>query len=767
MLDRLHKILARAGVAALRPAEDMILQGRVTVNGRVVRELGARADPDTDVITVDGQLIHVPVASDPHRYFMLHKPVGVISTAHDTHDRPTVLDLVPNNVRVFPVGRLDADSEGLMLLTDDGDLAYRLTHPRFEVDKEYRVLVDHTPDLDTLRRWRSGVELPYGEVTARAWAEVLERSPDGTWLRVVLHEGKKRQIREVARLLGLQVRRLIRVREGPLTLGDLPAGGWRELTRAEVDALRAHTQHVPSREADEERERKISMSEDEEKRPRRLRVVRRSTRGDVSRMPGAQGQEPAAQEQEDAIGAGVAPSWDVIGEEIEQMAPELDEESTGFAPARADFGNARDEQQQEERPERAPAERTRRFEQRPAPSGRDNPRRDDRATSGPTRGYGDDRPAFDRRPRPDQEPGRAPDQRGEQRGFGQRPPQRDDSRGFGQRGERAGFEQRNDRSGSFGQRDDRRSGPGQRDDSRGFGQRGPSQRDDRQNYVERGPSQRDDRPSFRQGPPPRDGARSFDRDRPSGPRDNQRGGFRQDNRGPADRSGPPRGDIRSGTRSGFRDGPPRNDFRSGPPRDGFRSGPPRDDFRGPPRDRQPERFGGDDQRTERRDDVPERGNERDAVERPRGFGDRPRSFGDRPRSFGDRPRGFGGDRSRSSGGPRSFGGGSRSGSGRGFGNRPTDSNRGPDGLPRRESQQGQFRSPPRDEERRGPSDGGTFNRSSGPSSENSGFSRSRSGPPTGRFNSRSSGPSRGGPSRGPRTGITRRPGPPRRRRDEE
>ncbi|HZB96371.1 MAG TPA: pseudouridine synthase [Herpetosiphonaceae bacterium] len=279
MLDRLHKILARAGVAALRPAEDMILQGRVTVNGRIVRELGARADPDSDVIAVDGEIIHVPKPADPHRYLLLNKPVGVISTARDTHGRPTVLDLVPTDTRIFPVGRLDADSEGLMLLTDDGDLAYRLTHPRFAVDKEYRVLVDRTPELAELRQWRSGVRLPDGEVTGRAWVEVLERGTDGTWLRVVMQEGRKRQIREIARILGLNVLRLIRVREGTLTLGDIPPGSWRELTHSEVEALRMHTQHIPSREADEERER--MMSDEETGRPRRLRVVRRPRREDA------------------------------------------------------------------------------------------------------------------------------------------------------------------------------------------------------------------------------------------------------------------------------------------------------------------------------------------------------------------------------------------------------------------------------------------------------------------------------------------------------
>ncbi len=252
MLERLHKTLARAGVAALRPAEDMIMAGRVTVNGRVVRELGARVDPDTDQIAVDGTIVEVPAPSDDRRYVMLHKPIGVISTAQDTHDRPAVVDLIPSDERLFPVGRLDADSEGLILLTNDGDLAYRLTHPRFEVEKEYRVLLDRTPDVADLRRWREGVELD-GDMTLPVWAELLDRTPDGTWVRIVMREGRNRQIRNVAALLGYQVLRLIRIREGSLTLGDLQAGQWRELTAAEVDALRTHVRHVPSPPAAEQR----------------------------------------------------------------------------------------------------------------------------------------------------------------------------------------------------------------------------------------------------------------------------------------------------------------------------------------------------------------------------------------------------------------------------------------------------------------------------------------------------------------------------------
>lgn len=250
MLERLHKVLARAGVAALRPAEDMIMAGRVMVNGRVVRELGARVDADTDTIAVDGKIIEVPPPSAPHRYVMLNKPVSVISTARDTHGRPTVVGLVPSDVRLFPVGRLDADSEGLILLTDDGDLAYRLTHPRFEVEKEYRVLLERTPTIEDLRRWRTGVELE-DEPTLPAWVEVLERTAEGSWVRIVMREGRKRQIREIAHVLGYKVLRLMRVREGPVALGDLQPGQWRDLTPAEVRALQRQTRHIPSREAEQ------------------------------------------------------------------------------------------------------------------------------------------------------------------------------------------------------------------------------------------------------------------------------------------------------------------------------------------------------------------------------------------------------------------------------------------------------------------------------------------------------------------------------------
>jgi 23S rRNA pseudouridine2605 synthase len=240
----LQKVLAGAGVASRRDCEELISAGRVTVNGRVVRVLGARVDPDQDEIAIDGR----PVAKTEQRtYLMLNKPRGVVSTAEDTHGRPTVVELVGAEARVFPVGRLDLESEGLLLLTDDGALTQRLTHPSFAVEKEYRALLNSLPSPDALRAWRTGVDLD-GVPTSPAWVDLIEQTDEGAWVRVVLHEGRKRQIREVARLLGYEVLRLIRVREGPLALGDLPSGAWRALTSEEVAALWDHVGGRPSEE---------------------------------------------------------------------------------------------------------------------------------------------------------------------------------------------------------------------------------------------------------------------------------------------------------------------------------------------------------------------------------------------------------------------------------------------------------------------------------------------------------------------------------------
>jgi 23S rRNA pseudouridine2605 synthase len=208
--------------------EELIMDGRVTVNGEVAG-VGARVDPEVDVLEVDGAL--VTTRTDLVHY-LLHKPAGVVTTAKDTHGRPTVVDLVPADPRVFPVGRLDVDTEGLLILTNDGELTNRLTHPRHGVEKEYLVEVDGTPSRGTLRRLREGVELDDG-VTAPAKASAVA---DGV-LRIVLHEGRNRQVRRMCEAVGHPVRRLVRTRIGPLTDTKLQAGEWRSLTPAEVAAL--------------------------------------------------------------------------------------------------------------------------------------------------------------------------------------------------------------------------------------------------------------------------------------------------------------------------------------------------------------------------------------------------------------------------------------------------------------------------------------------------------------------------------------------------
>jgi 23S rRNA pseudouridine2605 synthase len=230
--ERLQKVLARAGVSSRRKAEALILEGRVSVNGAVVRELGAKVDADRDRVVLDGR----PVAAEPAEHWLLHKPLGVITTVADPWGRPTARDLVPTAARVYPVGRLDADSSGLLLFTNDGALAQRLMHPRFRHEKAYRVLVAGRPAAADLRRLRRGVSLD-DRLTAPAAVRVLDSGPDGTWLELVLTEGRNRQVRRMLDAVGHPVLALVRERIGPFRLGDLAPGASRRLTSAEAAAL--------------------------------------------------------------------------------------------------------------------------------------------------------------------------------------------------------------------------------------------------------------------------------------------------------------------------------------------------------------------------------------------------------------------------------------------------------------------------------------------------------------------------------------------------
>ena len=226
--ERLQKVLARVGIGSRRVCEDLIAEGRVLVDGETA-VLGRRVDPETALIEVDG----APVGVRPDLvHYVLNKPAGVVTTADDPQGRPTVVGLVPNEPRVFPVGRLDVDTEGLLLLTNDGELAHRLTHPSYGVEKEYVAEVEGLPTRAVLRRLREGVELDDGP-TAPARATLVDPSV----VRLTIHEGRNRQVRRMCEAVGHSVLRLVRTRIGPLADRSLAPGAWRELTGDEVRSL--------------------------------------------------------------------------------------------------------------------------------------------------------------------------------------------------------------------------------------------------------------------------------------------------------------------------------------------------------------------------------------------------------------------------------------------------------------------------------------------------------------------------------------------------
>jgi len=519
--ERLQKVLASAGIASRRDCEVLIAEGRVAVNGKIVRVPGTRVDPEQDEISVDGKPIG---AISPRTYVMLHKPAGVVSTTDDPQGRPTVVDLVKVDARLFPVGRLDFDSEGLLLLTDDGELTQRLTHPSHQVEKEYRVLLDRAPSPDALRQWREGVELD-GVRTAPAWVEVLERAPEGVWTRVVLHEGRKRQIREVAKLLGYQVLRLIRVREGPLTLGDLPAGEWRLLSEQEVEQLREHAERAEQVQAEERRRRRPEPERPgargagprgdqprvergaEERRPRDRGEAERGNRRD-DRGYGARREERGGRGgyRDDRGGYGSRGGYR--------------EERGGYREDRGGYGSRggyREERGGYREERGGYGSRGGYREDR----GGYGPRRDDRG------GYRDDRGGYGARR--DDRSGYREDRGGYREDRGARGGYREDRGGYGPR--------RDDRG---GYREDRGARGGYREERGGYGPR----RDDRGGYDNRG-GYREDRGGYREDRGARGGYRE-DRGGYGG-----RGGYREDR----------------GARGGYRDARgPRDDQSRGAPR---------------------------------------------------------------------------------------------------------------------------------------------------------------------------------------------------------
>ena len=239
--ERLARFLAHAGIASRRHAEELIGAGRVQVNGVTVTSQGTRIDPQHDSVSVDGNPV---AATSRHVYLLLHKPTGYVSTARDPQGRPTVLDLLPpelRRLRVYPVGRLDIDTSGLLLLTNDGDFALHLSHPRYSTEKHYQVLVRGCPDEAALIALRKGVIFNEDDgrkhTSAPAQVSILRHAGVNCWLALTIHEGRKRQVRRMLAAVGSQVLQLVRVGIGPMTLGDVPVGKWRYLTDKEVKTL--------------------------------------------------------------------------------------------------------------------------------------------------------------------------------------------------------------------------------------------------------------------------------------------------------------------------------------------------------------------------------------------------------------------------------------------------------------------------------------------------------------------------------------------------
>jgi len=246
---RLNKFLAHAGVASRRAADKLIAAGRVQVNGKVVREMGVQIDPNKDRVLVDGKPVNARSEKERFTYLLLNKPRGVITSRKDPEGRKTILDLIPAKFHhLHPVGRLDYQSEGLVLLTDDGDLTQRLSHPSYQHEKEYWVLVSGPVPNVTLYKFRKGVELEDGIAHARVrrmgkippeqrfW---IKPDPKGTWLAFIITEGRNRQIRRMCEAVNLHVRRLVRVRIDAIHIGDIKPGHWRMASKKQLKAINA------------------------------------------------------------------------------------------------------------------------------------------------------------------------------------------------------------------------------------------------------------------------------------------------------------------------------------------------------------------------------------------------------------------------------------------------------------------------------------------------------------------------------------------------
>ena len=240
---RLNKFLAQAGISSRRGADLLIRSGRVTVNGVKIEKLGILIDEKKDEIRVDGKKIYLP---EDFLYILLNKPKGYLCTVKDGFGRPTVLDLVGKDKKVFPVGRLDLDTEGVLLLTNDGELAYRLTHPKFQVEKTYLVTVKGETNEKILKKFRKGIKLEDGEI-ARGEAKVIKIEKWNSVFELKLKEGRKREIKRMCKAVGLSVTNLVRTEFAHLTAENLKPGAWRYLEEKEIDRLKGIVKSVLSK----------------------------------------------------------------------------------------------------------------------------------------------------------------------------------------------------------------------------------------------------------------------------------------------------------------------------------------------------------------------------------------------------------------------------------------------------------------------------------------------------------------------------------------
>jgi 23S rRNA pseudouridine2605 synthase len=264
--ERLQRVLASSGIASRRKAEDLIRSGRVSVDGKVVTELGTKVDPLRARIRVDGK----PIRRQPFRYVVMNKPSGFITTTNDERDRRTVMELLPTEPRLFPVGRLDRDTEGLLLFTNDGDVANRVMHPRYGLTKEYLILTPARPPEQIMNRVRTGIEIDGKQVVPHEF-RIVRETAQGVLLSIVIHEGMNRIVRRIMDSVGIPVKNLHRVRVGPLSVSGIPRGAHRDLNRGELASL-LQAVHLER-----------GASERSEPGPRTSKVARRSTRSPANR----------------------------------------------------------------------------------------------------------------------------------------------------------------------------------------------------------------------------------------------------------------------------------------------------------------------------------------------------------------------------------------------------------------------------------------------------------------------------------------------------